>query len=288
MKLRNLLLVAAVAACAFGVKADYIWMVGNGTLGGWDAAKCATLVSEPGESTVFKGIVYLNANEDFKFMTAPDWGNTEYGAKEGAVMTNGTIELASGKNDTGYSKLQVAESANYIVTINTAANTASFVKAGYQETQIAQGVIGLVGDATPNGWSLDNLTPLYQNLEKPYIYAANNVKMTAGDFKVNLVPTRRWDAFCFGTMDPTDPTKMIVGGDDNKWQITKVGEYNFTVNTLDNTINFEEYKVETSVVGIVTEDIDVEYYTLTGVRVENPAKGIYIRKAGGKAVKVAL
>lgn len=35
-------------------------------------------------------------------------------------------------------------------------------------------------------------------------------------------------------------------------------------------------------------NVPVEYYTLQGVRVQNPEKGIYIKKAGSKITKVIL
>lgn len=39
---------------------------------------------------------------------------------------------------------------------------------------------------------------------------------------------------------------------------------------------------------VVDENAPVEYYNLQGVRVENPAKGLYIRKQGNKVTKVIL
>lgn len=48
------------------------------------------------------------------------------------------------------------------------------------------------------------------------------------------------------------------------------------------------YDSETSVIGIEAEEGEAEYYTLQGVRVANPEKGIYVRVANGKAAKVVL
>ena len=39
---------------------------------------------------------------------------------------------------------------------------------------------------------------------------------------------------------------------------------------------------------IVDSEAPVEYYNLQGMRVENPANGIYIRRQGSKATKVVL
>lgn len=44
----------------------------------------------------------------------------------------------------------------------------------------------------------------------------------------------------------------------------------------------------TGVIGIEAEESEAEYYTLQGVRVANPEKGIYVRVANGKAAKVVL
>ena len=45
----------------------------------------------------------------------------------------------------------------------------------------------------------------------------------------------------------------------------------------------------TGIEDVVTdENAPVEYYNLQGMRVENPSNGIFIRRQGGKTVKVAL
>lgn len=270
------------------VNVDYIWLVGEGSLAGWNDTRSIAIGSDPENPRVFKGTVYLNANKDFKFMTAPAWGSTEYGAQPGAAIVNGSVALASGKNDEGYSKFQVVEPGNYLVTINTETLSATFVKSGYQGSQIAYSALGIVGDATPNGWNLDKVTPLFQNPETPYIYSVKNLRMTPGEFKVNLIPNRSWDADCFATMDPANPSKMVVGGADNKWRITVAGNYNVEVNTRDNTLRFADANLWTGVGEVDVEEIEAEYYTLTGVRVLNPDKGIYIRKKGNKIEKIAL
>ena len=44
----------------------------------------------------------------------------------------------------------------------------------------------------------------------------------------------------------------------------------------------------TSINEVESEDAPVEYYNLQGVKVENPEKGIFIKKQGKKATKVVL
>ncbi len=51
---------------------------------------------------------------------------------------------------------------------------------------------------------------------------------------------------------------------------------------------FEINRVPVSVDEIGAEDAPVEYYNLQGIKVENPSKGIYIKKQGKKTTKVVL
>lgn len=48
------------------------------------------------------------------------------------------------------------------------------------------------------------------------------------------------------------------------------------------------YDNESGVEGILDEEVDPVYYNLNGCKVENPYKGIYIKKQGNKVTKVIL
>ena len=54
-------------------------------------------------------------------------------------------------------------------------------------------------------------------------------------------------------------------------------------------LSFDDETGESSgIEDVNAEDAEVEYYNLQGVKVENPEKGIYIMKQGGKTSKVVL
>ncbi|MCM1474661.1 MAG: starch-binding protein [Muribaculaceae bacterium] len=53
-------------------------------------------------------------------------------------------------------------------------------------------------------------------------------------------------------------------------------------------IRMEEGGTPTGVEGIAAEEGDARYFNLQGVEVENPSAGIYVKVAGGKAVKVIV
>ena len=54
------------------------------------------------------------------------------------------------------------------------------------------------------------------------------------------------------------------------------------------TLSFDDDPEVSGIEDVNAEDAEVEYYNLQGVKVENPEKGIYIMKQGGKTSKVVL
>lgn len=71
----------------------------------------------------------------------------------------------------------------------------------------------------------------------------------------------------------------------NSWKL-KAGKYVFTIDFEKGVVRVEP-KTSTGVENISAEgEAAAEYYNLQGVRVANPANGIFIRIANGKAVKV--
>ena len=69
----------------------------------------------------------------------------------------------------------------------------------------------------------------------------------------------------------------IVSGD---------GTYTFIANEAETNVVLCDNA--TSIEDIATEEGEVEYYNLQGVKVENPEKGVFIKKQGGKTTKVVL
>ena len=71
----------------------------------------------------------------------------------------------------------------------------------------------------------------------------------------------------------------------NSWKL-KAGKYVFTIDFEKGVVRVEP-KTSTGVENISAEgEAAAEYYNLQGVRVANPANGVFIRVANGKAVKV--
>ena len=119
---------------------------------------------------------YANLNSIFKFTSAPNWDGINYGnAGEGVLSTDG-----------GAGNLTVAEPGLYWLHVNLAALT-------YEATLVK--TIGLIGDATPNGWGASTaLTPSADNL-----VWTGEVTFGAGEFKFRA--NNEWAINLGGSMD---------------------------------------------------------------------------------------
>lgn len=291
MKKFKLLAVAGMAAVTiFGAQAGRLYIIGDATPYGWSTDDATALLSSPADENLYTGTIYLKANQDFKFMTVPDFGNEEIGAKPGETLTDGTVALAKGTEDTGYDKIKVAEDANYAITINTADMTARIVKSSYQATQVGLCSMFMIGSATPGGWTVMDGTPLYQNQENPVEYKSEKVAMNNGSFKIATVlkGACSFDQKYYYFRNADDAAKMTLNQDgDLQWNIDKEGTYTVTANTVSGAIAISEVD-STGVEAIVTAEGEAEYFSLDGVKVANPENGLYIRKCCGKTSKVLV
>ncbi len=94
----------------------------------------------------------------------------------------------------------------------------------------------MVGDATPNGWSIDNPTPLIAGEEDPLVFTWEG-QLNAGEVKLCLT-TGSWDApFIRPVVGGTEIGRtaidkqkfdMHAGDPDNKWNVTEAGKYRLT------------------------------------------------------------
>ena len=123
----------------------------------------------------------------------------------------------------------------------------------------------MVGDATPNGWSIDDPTPLEPGEEDPLVFHWEG-NLNAGEMKLCLTPGS-WDAPFIrpvnngeeiGKSEITDVRfDMHAGDPDNKWKVTEPGVYSLTFNlrnwTMSSTYLREQDAPE--IVPIETENL---------------------------------
>lgn len=292
-------LCAALAAGSFNANASLsdgrLYIIGEALSYGYslDAAQALLATSENPE--VFTGTIYLKGNESFKFMENAEWGGTEYGASTSEPVS-GQIILASGKNDSGYNKITVADAGNYYMVIDTKNLTATIEKSAYQAAPIEYCSLFLVGGNTPGGWSVDNGTPLYQSVETPYTYSNKDAYITSdGSFKIarTIKGGGTFDAKYWFYRDANDSGKISTDNtNDLQWSVAGDGNYAVSVNTVDNSISINKVVDETTgITTIITDasnDGNATYFNLQGVKVEHPASGIYIKVTNNSISKVRL
>lgn len=285
-------LVGAALLCANSASADInkLWLAGDAMAYGWSLDDAVCILASEAAPEVYNGTVYLQGGKDFKFLTTFDFGNEEWGAAPDATLTDGRIDLAMGKDDTGYGKIQVAEDANYAITVDLTNKVATIVKAECQDPQLASPSYFMVGDATPNGWEVTLGTPLFQDQATPYVYTVTKQAMKAGSFKITRALKGGFDdpgRWLYAAAD--DATKVSADSEgDHQWQIAEDGNYDITMNVKDMTMTIAK-SVNTGLSTIEVSDEEAPvYYNLQGQRVDTPAAGLYIRVAGENISKVII
>ena len=294
LSLCAMMIAGAVSVNAQG-RSDLLFIAGDGAPYGYDLDKATALVATAENANVYTGTVYLKADSEFKFLTTYSFGNDEYRStvKTGAYPdADGKVALRLISGEDYDYKIKVSESANYLITVDTEALTATIVKSAYQDTQITFCSLFMVGGATATGWSVNAAHTMKQDVDQPYVFKAEKEAFVESDFKLAwaIKGDENWSAKYWYFKDPTDETKMVLGAQgDNQWNITSAGNYDVIANVLDNTIS-----IKSALDGVVAVEADAEaaeavYYNMQGVRVANPAQGqLVIKVANGKAQKVVL
>ncbi len=279
-----LFVVGALSAKA----ADRLVIVGDATWGGWNLGQSTVMQKSDVDADVFKATVHLDANKEFKFLTELGWGNLEYRAGAGPVTLQSGVEapLVSSKDEPKDGKFFVSESANYDIVCNLAEKTVVVTKAAYQTTALKHTALWMIGSATKGGWSIGEGTIMKADATNPTKFSART-ELKAGELKFGTNVYAGFDQM-FYLRDLSDEGKIVFGGDDKKWEITKEATYDVTVDVAAMTVSFT--KVDPTAISTVetANNAPAVYYTLSGVKVEKPVAGVYVKRQGGKSVKVVV
>ena len=270
--------------------AERLLIVGDGVWGGWSIDNSIVMMNDAAQPDVFTATVNLKANSDFKFLTETWWGALEYRAGDSNVtLSDGVASALVSSDENGNdNKFVVSETANYTIVCNLAAKTVIVNKAAYQDAEIKHTALWLVGSATTGQWDLGKATMIRPSDDNPMVFRGT-VELLEGEMKI-AVNNQTGFGQTFYLRDTTDETKMVFGGDDNKWNITKAGKYDVTVDVVNMTISI----TETSSTGISSAEsasnVSTALYDLGGNRVssKNLRPGCYIQKSGSKIKKIIV
>ena len=265
--------------------AERLLIVGDGVWGGWSIDNSIVMMNDAAQPDVFTATVSLKANSDFKFLTETEWGKLEYRAGDaGVTLSDGvSAALVSSDDNSNDNKFQVGETANYSIVCDLAAKTVTVTKAAYQDDEIKHTALWLVGSATTGGWDLGKATMILPADDNPMVFRGT-VDLLEGEMKIAVNKYTGYGQ-TFYQRDAADDTKMTFGGDDNKWNISKAGQYDVEADVKNLTISIVEHVANGITNMATTANATADYFTLSGVRLSAPAKGICIKRQGNRVVK---
>lgn len=266
---------------------DHLFVIGDAIWSGWGFANSTVLF--PDENGICKATLYLEENKGFKFMAESDFEGFQFRAGDADVTLKNDVasSLVSSEDNREDTRFMVSESANYDIVCDVKNKTITLTKSAYQDAHAKHAELWMIGTATPNGWQIDKGVLLKQDAENPMVYTAT-AELKEGEFKFIVNKYMGFDQTAY-VKDAADDSKVVYGGDDNKWNITETGIYDVKLNLANMTITV----AKKGATGISSVNADVtspaEFYTLDGKRVNGfSGKGIYIKRQAGKSVKVVV
>lgn len=236
------ILFAASVVTSFA--ADKLMIVGGATPNGWSLDKMVPMLSDGND--IWKTTVQLKADGTFKFMTGTkgDWSDLQYRAADGeedVTLSEGEPVILYGSDETTKDKqFKVSETANYDVVCDLVNKTLTVTKSAYQNQPLLYTTLWMVGDATSGNWTISAGTQLSQHEDNPMIFSATTW-LNSGEFKFATNKYLGFTDQLFYVKDATDDTKMVLGGEDIKWNITEPATYDVEVNVADMTISLKKH-----------------------------------------------
>ena len=301
----SIVMAVAGSAIAMAENPAELYMIGGATQGGWSWNDVTVMQPVEGQTGVYS---YTGALKAFDFKIYPErddsWSGKAAYHPETENCEISKTGVASDKmvltNEQDY-KWLVKDAGVYTITVNIDAMTISATYVGESEQPKT---LYLIGD--PCGWSIDNPTPCESEGDNVYVYT--------GEFQAGWIfqAMREKGNWMADFIVPTDATTLEtpsgsvtatvnipeVGLENNAcqsssdhtkaWFVEKAGTYTLKFNLNDWTLNVTP-NGSTGGIEIVTDaNAPAEYYNLQGVRVYDPAGGLYLVRKGGKVSKVMI
>ncbi|HKJ32410.1 MAG TPA: SusF/SusE family outer membrane protein [Balneolales bacterium] len=211
-----------------------LWIIGSATAGGWSLNNAAQLRQDPGNPFIFTFNDSLSVGE-FKIATKLDFNAPFYRPTTNhPAISDTTVQLNAGSPD---NKWYISQAGAYHITLNLQ-NMTIHIKPFKPYSKL-----WMVGDATPNGWDINNPTQMTVDPNDPFIFTYNG-PLSTGEFKIPT-ETGNWSGYYFtpGINHPSISSTfaklsyVVSGGSkDIKWQISTAGNYTVKLDQLHETI----------------------------------------------------
>lgn len=215
-----------------------LFIIGDASPNGWDASTALEMVADPEDPTTFIYEGPLSAGE-FKFITTQG----EFLPSYNRGVTTGELILRT-EDSQPDDKFVVAEAGIYNITLNLV-DLIIVVEKLSDPIDPPFSELWIVGDATPNGWNIDDPNQMLQDAGDPFIFTYYE-NLNAGEFKIPTA-TGNWGADFYMPMvneqdlSLTDVQLVSGGSPDNKWRITTPGAYKIILDLRDLTISIKPF-----------------------------------------------
>lgn len=211
-----------------------LWLVGNPT--GWNFKPMTVDASDP---FIFHFNGDLSAGGEFKIGTAQDWD---------AVFFRPVVDMTAEGADQDVDKW--AGDPDYKWNISGGVYK---IKLDIRDMKIdilpftPYAMVYLVGDATPNGWSIDSAIPMTTGSD-PNVFTWTGT-LNAGEMKFSCDKQSDWNGAWFlaseNGMEPTGDVEQILfsasgSNPDNKWKINSAGTYTIELDQLKETVTIKK------------------------------------------------
>ena len=249
-----------MTAHAEGYTEEYMRITGPAVVGGWYEYRDHNVWMLRENPSLFTAAVYLEGNQEFKFLTGTGWGwdCVQYNAAADPFVFSAGNETATLVHrewtDGNDFKFQVSESGNYLLTVNLEAMQLTATRLEYQEAKLDM-FPAFYAVGAHNGWSLAGANPIVMtDPATPHILTGVMTINEGNEFKLASANVDGyWDQW-FGVMGTTDGTYDVlhtneVAENDRKWTAGHTAEYRITMNRASRTISIADNTE--SVVGTV-------------------------------------
>ena len=212
----------------------HLYLIGDATPGGWDLSQATDMTMDLNDSAHFSWKGTMNKGE-FKLLTTKEDWLPCYVRDE-----NDPTKMHFREKEEDYPdfKWEIASAGEYTIDVNTKLLTINIIAPVEPE---AYSHIYMIGDATPGGWSWDNITELQHPERNIFTWKGN---LNSGDIKFPTEIKEDWSGeMLYAPTPDCAPTEngtfdAHAGAPDNKWRIATAGEYQIRINFNDNTISF--------------------------------------------------
>lgn len=188
---------------------------------------------------------------EFKFGTASgSWENMYKATEDNASYKNTSVEFVKGYDPDHKWKLTDAEVGKaYKICVDIRPDKERMMMKVFEPYEM----IYLIGSAAPNGWSMDEATPMTADATSPYTFTWTGT-LNAGELKFTCDKQSDWNGAWFmpvaNGIEPTGKTERMlfidksddelknqypdnnIGDVDYKWNIKEAGSYSISLNQL--------------------------------------------------------